>query len=253
VNICEGLVAIVTGGSKGIGRAVAIGLAEAGAAVVVVARTPGPIADVVEEIRVKGARAIGRVADVSDEQKVQEVISATLSEFGRVDILVNNAGSAMNPGRSERMSTHSWDETIRVNLTSAFFCAKAVSEAMFAGSGGSIVMVSSTSAIRGFPRTAAYSAAKAGMMGLTRALAAEWADRQVRVNCVCLGAFATDRTADTRSRPDRGIAAHILQRTPQHRYADPREAVSSVLYLASPASSFTTGSILVVDGGFSAV
>lgn len=250
---CDGLVGIVTGGSKGIGRAVALGLARAGASVAVVARNPDPLDDVVAEIRRNGGHALACSADIGDESQITAAVAATLAEFGRLDILVNNAGSAMNPGRAENLTLDQWNETLRVNLTGAFLFAKAAVRPMFDAGRGSIVMVSSTGGLAGFARTAAYSAAKAGIIGVTRSLAAEWADRGIRVNCVCPGGFETERTAATRARADRGVAAYLVERTPLRRYGSPEEAVSSVLYFASPASSFTTGAVLAVDGGFTAV
>lgn len=249
----DGRVALVTGGSRGIGRSVAHGLARSGASVALVARRREPLEQVAEEIAAEGGRALPLVADIAEEDAAKAAAAATLSKFGRIDILVNNAGSAMNPGRSSELPLSKWDETLRVNLTGAFLFSQAVADAMTVAGGGSIVMVSSSSALCGFPQTAAYSAAKAGMLGLTRALAAEWAPLGIRVNCVCVGPFATDRTARTLAAPDEGIAAYMRDRTPQHRYASPDEAVSSVLYLTAPSSSFVTGSIITVDGGFSAV
>ena len=250
---CDGLVAIVTGGSKGIGRAVALGLSREGAAVSVVARNREPIDQVVAEIRQGNGSALACPADIADESQIQAAVQTTVAEFGRLDVLVNNAGSAMNPGRAENLTVDHWNETLQVNLTGAFLFAKAAACLMFANGGGSIVMISSATALVGFRRQAAYSAAKAGMIGLTRSLAAEWVDRGVRVNCVCPGGFLTERTQAVRARGDQGPAGYMIERTPQHRYGSPEEAVSSVLYFASPASSFTTGAILAVDGGFSAV
>ena len=238
---------------KSIGRAVAIALARGGASVAVVARNRGPLDEVVEEIRALGVGALACQADIRDEDQIRGCVAATLAKFGRLDVLINNAGGAINFGRAETLTLDQWTETLRVNLTGAFLFAKAVADPMFANGGGSIVMVSSMGGLAGFARMSAYNAAKAGMIGLTRALAAEWADRGIRVNCVCPGAFETEMTEVSRARPDRGMAAYLIERTPQHRYALPEEAVSSVLYFASPASSFTTGAVLAVDGGFSAV
>jgi NAD(P)-dependent dehydrogenase (short-subunit alcohol dehydrogenase family) len=250
---CEGLVAIVTGGSGGIGRAVAVGLARSGSTVAVVGRTQEPLDEVVAQIRAAGGRALACVADITDEAQVENAVVDTVTKFGRLDVLVNNAGSSVNYGRAETLSLSQWNETVSANLTGAFLFSKAAAEPMSVGGGGSIVMVSSMDGLAGMPRMSAYSAAKAGVIGLTRALAAEWADRGIRVNCICPGGFQTNMTAASLERPGEGAAAIVLQRTPQHRYALPEEAVSSVLYFASPASSFTTGAVLAVDGGFTTV
>ncbi len=182
-------------------------------------------------------------ADVSEaERRIAEA-------WGGVDVVVNCAGISPSMTRSEDVQMAEWDQVLAVNLTGTFLCCQAGSRLMADG-GGSIVNVSSIHGSVGMPRLAAYSASKGGIDALTRTLAVEWASRNIRVNAVCPGYFATDMTKGLRE--SERWSKRLLDRVPQNRFGEPDELVSAVMFLASPRASFITGSSLVVDGGWTA-
>jgi NAD(P)-dependent dehydrogenase (short-subunit alcohol dehydrogenase family) len=249
----DGKVALVTGASRGIGRAIALALAGAGASVVPAARTVAALEELAAEVRAGGGAATPVSLDVTDPENVRNAVAEAHGAFGRLDVVVNNAGSVPFYGRTEEMELEEWDQAFDVNLRSMFLVCRAAAPLLFENGGGSIVNIGSIDGIRGMRHMAAYCAAKAGVVGLTKALAAEWADRNVRVNCVCPGAVATDMTAAVRDAPEAGFHRHLMAHTPQRRFAEPEEVASAVLFLASDAASYTTGAVLPVDGGFAAV
>jgi len=249
-NALTGRTAIVTGASRGIGRAIATLLAEEGAAVVVVSRSPEDLASVVDGITAHGGRAIAVAADVTQDDAAQRIVDATLAEFGGLDVLVNNAGgnSFMSPLQTMRFS--GWQKTMVLNLDSTVRLIQAALPALIAGGHGSIVNVSSVTALRGSPLMSHYGAAKAAMISLTQSLALEVATQGVRVNALVPGWVETDLTGFLRT--DEALEETVIGRVPMGRWGRPEELAQAALFLAGDASSFVTGQSLVVDGGLSA-
>ncbi len=247
--VLDGKVAWVTGAGRGLGAAIAQGLAASGAAVILTARTVSELTETLAKIEADGGRGMVAPADVTDPAQVEAVVTAAVERFGALDILVNNAGISPVLNRSEALSLTDWKHILEVNLTGAFICARAAGQLMLAGSGGSIISISSVHGQAGWPRLAAYAASKGGLEMLTRTLAVEWADRNVRVNAVAPGYFATEMTAGLRASP---LSEALVQRIPFARFGLPHEVVGAVLFLASDASSYVTGSTVSVDGGWTA-
>jgi NAD(P)-dependent dehydrogenase (short-subunit alcohol dehydrogenase family) len=244
-----GRVAVVTGGNRGLGRAFAHALGEAGAAVAVVARDDSASARVLDELAGKGITAAAFTADVTDRAALAEVAERITQELGPVDVLVNNAGTCIHRPALD-VTEAQWREVIDVNLTGVWNCCQIFGAGMVARGGGVIVNVGSMSGeIVNRPQwQPAYNASKAGVHHLTKSLAAEWAPLGVRVNAVAPGYVRTDMTPI--DRPE--FAAHWIGDTPQQRAALPEEIAPAVLFLASPASGFMTGAVLVIDGGYTA-
>ena len=247
-----GRVAVVTGGTRGIGRAIALGLADAGADVVPTSRTREAVDEAAAAVRERGRESLARPTDVADEDSVRALFEAVRDEFGGVDVVVNNAG--FNPdgalGRPEDVSLDAFDDTLSVNLRGAFACAQAAAESLAeSGDGGSLINVASVGGLVGLPRQHPYVASKHGLVGLTKSLALDWAP-DVRVNAIAPGYVSTDLTADLEA-SDR-LRESIVERTPMGRFADPEEVAGPAVFLASDAASFATGSVLTVDGGWTA-
>jgi 3-oxoacyl-[acyl-carrier protein] reductase len=238
-----GRIALVTGSSRGIGRAIAESLAAAGARVVVnYASSPQAAAAVVDSITAAGGQAWSHQADVADESEVEAMVSAVLEREGRLDVLVNNAGITRD-GLLLRMKTADWQSVIDLNLTGTFLCTRAVSRSMLKARSGRIINITSVVGLSGNPGQANYSAAKAGVVGLTRTTAAEFASRGITVNAVAPGFIATDMTRDLNAEP-------ILARIPLGRLGQPEEVAGAVRFLAAdPAAAYITGQVLQVDGG----
>jgi NAD(P)-dependent dehydrogenase (short-subunit alcohol dehydrogenase family) len=245
----DGRVAWVTGAGRGLGRAVAQGLAAAGAEVALTSRTEAELAETLAKIEADGGRGVVLPADVTDPEQVEAVAAAALDRLGRLDILINNAGISPVLARSEALALADWKRILEVNLTGAFICSQAAGRQMLADGGGSIINISSVHGRVGSPRLAAYAASKGGLELLTRTLAVEWADRNVRVNAVAPGYFATEMTegirASTRSES-------LVQRIPLGKFGLPQQVVGAVLFLASDMSSYVTGTTVSVDGGWTA-
>ncbi len=240
-------VAIVTGGSRGLGLEIAEGLAEAGAALMLCARRKEWLDPTLAAIHGRGIRAEGRLCDVSDAQDVQSVVEATVQAFGRVDILVNNAGVSWGQ-RPEEMPLEKWQRVIDTNLTGAFLFSQAAGRVMLQARAGSIINIASVAGLRSTvhgPHYAAYAASKAGLMGMTRELAATWGPDGIRVNAIAPGFFHS-RLADP---VIEHIEPQIRQRNPIPRVGNPGELKGVAVFLASDAASYVTGQVLVVDGG----
>lgn len=245
----SGRVAVVTGGSRGIGRAIADGLAGAGAAVVPAARTAEAVNQVASDIRDAGGEAHGATVDVADPESVAALVDETVDAFGAVDILVNNAG--VNPdaalGRPEDVTDEGFEGTISVNLQGAFTCAQAAAPHLQASDDGCLINVASVGGLVGLPRQHPYVASKHGIVGLTKSMALDWAP-DVRVNAIAPGYVATEFIEGALE--DDSIRQSLLDQTPLERFADPEEIAGPAVFLASDAASFVTGSTLSVDGGW---
>jgi 3-oxoacyl-[acyl-carrier protein] reductase len=236
-------VAIVTGASRGIGRATAIALAATGVKVVVnYAQSSGAAEEVVQEIENSGGKAIALKADVSKTEEVDSLIDQTLKTFGRIDILVNNAGITRDT-LLLRMKLEDWQAVIDLNLTGVFLCTKAVSKVMLKQKSGRVINITSVAGLMGNPGQANYSAAKAGVIGFSKTVAKELAVRGITVNAVAPGFIATDMTNDLK-------ADEILKYIPLARYGQPEEVAGMIRFLATdPAAAYITGQVFNVDGG----
>jgi 3-oxoacyl-[acyl-carrier protein] reductase len=239
-----GQVAVVTGASRGIGRAVAIALAAAGAQVVVnYARSSTAADEVVAQIEADGGTALALQADVSQADQVDALISGTVEKFGRVDILVNNAGITRDT-LLLRMKPEDWQAVIDLNLTGVFLCTRAVAKLMLKQRSGRVINIASVAGQMGNPGQANYSAAKAGVIGFTKTVAKELASRGVTVNAVAPGFIATDMTGDLPNTDD------ILKYIPLGRFGQPEDIAGMVRFLAAdPAAAYITGQVFNVDGG----
>jgi NAD(P)-dependent dehydrogenase (short-subunit alcohol dehydrogenase family) len=247
-----GKVAIVTGASSGIGRATAKLFAEQGAKVVVAARRQAELEALVAEIEAAGGSAASLAGDVTDEAHQKALVELAVAKFGGLDIAFNNAGSTGEMGDSAGISIAGWRSTLDTNLTGAFLGAKHQIPAMLARGGGSLIFTSSFVGVTvGMPQMAAYAAAKAGLIGLTQVLAAEYGSKGIRVNALLPG--GTDTPSSVTNAPGAGpeVLAFIEGLHALKRIARPEEIARSALYLASDASSFTTGTALLADGGVS--
>ncbi|MFU8886161.1 MAG: 3-oxoacyl-[acyl-carrier-protein] reductase [Cyanobacteriota bacterium] len=238
-----GQVALVTGASRGIGAAIAQELAAAGATVVVnYASSPEAAEAVVAAIQAAGGQAWAQQANVADEEQVEALVKAVLAKEGRLDVLVNNAGITRD-GLLMRMKSADWQSVIDLNLTGVFLCTRAVSRTMLKARAGRIINITSVVALMGNPGQANYSAAKAGVIGLTRSSAAEFASRGVTVNAVAPGFIESAMTAGLDKEP-------ILAAIPLGRMGQPAEVAGAVRFLAAdPAAAYITGQVLQVDGG----
>jgi 3-oxoacyl-[acyl-carrier protein] reductase len=241
-------VAIVTGSAQGIGREVALGLGREGASLVV-ADVDLPAAEAcAETIRSAGAAAFAHRVDVSDLLQVDRMVSAALARFDRIDILVNNAGIGHAKPVLET-TLEEWNRVLAVNLTGQFLCATAVARVMLRQGGGRIVNVASISGQRGGTGRAAYGAAKAGLILLTKVMAVELADKGITVNAIAPGPTDTEQVRQFHDAATRAAYHRLL---PMKRYAEPREIAAAALFLASEEASFVCGHVLNVDGGFGA-
>jgi 2-deoxy-D-gluconate 3-dehydrogenase len=247
----NGKTAIVTGGNTGIGRAIAVGLAEAGAAVAILARNEERNRETVAELRASGAKALSLRVDLARRAELKPAFERAERELGPVDILVNNAATYVLGGLLEHREDQ-WDSVLATNLTACFLLAKLAAQSMAPRRAGKIVNVASIGAYLGTNVYPSYAVSKGGLVQLTRCLAVELAPHNIQVNSLAPGWTATDMTTWIRNDPAYAAAREmVVKRTPAARFAEPAEMVGAAVFLASHASDFVTGADLVVDGGFS--
>jgi NAD(P)-dependent dehydrogenase (short-subunit alcohol dehydrogenase family) len=246
----ENQVALVTGASRGIGEAIAVAMAEVGAAVVAVARSEEGLEATVERIEADGGAAIACTADVTDGPQVEAAFDRAEEAFGPVDVLVNNAGTNPYFGDAADLDIETWEHIMNVNATGAFRCAREFARRIDERDGdGSVVNVASVGGVVGLPYQVPYTASKHALVGMTRTLAIEWAPT-IRVNALAPGYVKTEFTKGVRE--NESIHEDLLAEIPQDRFADPDEIAGAAVYLAGEAASYTTGEIHVVDGGYAA-
>lgn len=243
-------VAIVTGGGQGLGKAMAIGLAQAGADIVIAARRIETALVTQKEIEQLGVKCTVIKGDMRNEEDIKSMVSQVVEEYGKIDILINNAGTWRGDD-AEKVTTEDWKEVIDVNLTGPFIVSREVGKVMLKQGKGSIINISSMSGIIvNTPQNqCAYNASKGGLIMLTKSMATEWAKRGVRVNALCPGYIRTEMSEDRYQRKDPAIERWFSM-TPMGRSGTPEELMGIAVYLASEASSFVTGSTILIDGGY---
>ncbi len=271
-----GRVTLVTGGNRGIGRAIALALAEAGADVAIIARDLAACQAVAAEVEARGRRGLAWRCDVTRADQVQAAVEAVLARHGRLDVLVNNAGASPFDKPVLELAESEWDAVLAVNLTGPFLVCRAAGPALLRQPGASVVNIASIAADTPIPGEAAYSAAKAGLVSLTRSLAQEWGPWGVRVNAIAPGYVATginravwerlppslatpgdlaralEAAPDPTTRRALEVYARTVHRTPLGRYGAEEEIANLAVFLASDAASFITGSVFFADGGWQA-
>jgi NAD(P)-dependent dehydrogenase (short-subunit alcohol dehydrogenase family) len=244
----SGKVGIVTGGSRGIGRTLALALADAGADVAVAAAHRMDLAEeVAEEIKKKEKTSLAVRVDVSNKREVQDMVSKVIKQFGKIDILVNNAAiNIFSP--AEKLSLDDWNKVLSVDLTGVFLCSQAVGKIMMEQKRGKIINVTSVGGMTGTYRKAiAYDSSKAGVINLTRSLAVEWGKYNINVNAIAPGLIETDLTR--KRLEDREFYNYFLERVPLGKIGQPEDLVGIVIFLSSEASKWLTGQTIVMDGG----
>ncbi len=243
----EGKIALVTGSAQGLGKEIALSLAQNGCSLVLADLVdPEETAKQIAEI---GSRSISVKVDISDEAEVKNMVEKAISEYEKVDILVNNAGiSQLSYTATEDLPSEEWDKIIAVNLRGTFLCCKHVGKQMIGSDGGSIINISTTAGVTGVPRAPAYCASKAGIILLTKSLALEWVRYHIRVNAIAPHYLETELTKGLRASEE--VYEGLVKQIPIRRFAKPAEVMGAVMLLSSPASSYITGTVIVVDGGF---
>jgi len=242
----RGKVAIVTGAGRGIGRAITLGLAGAGASVVLASRTQKEIEEVTEEAAKIGARAKAVVTDLTVNEQLENLVEAAVREFGRIDILVNNAARSFLRSLLD-LREDGWDKVFSTNVRAVWLLSRAVARKMIEQKGGRIINITTVGAEKAELGMAAYGCSKAALKMLTRCMAREWAQYGINVNAVGPGLTRTDFSKPIWSNPE--VAKHVASMIPKGRLAEPEEIVGAVLFLASDAAAFITGHSIYVDGG----
>ncbi|MFI0369911.1 SDR family NAD(P)-dependent oxidoreductase [Actinomadura sp. 1N219] len=246
----DGKSALVTGASRGIGRAVALGLAEAGADVAVLARSEDALAEVAKEIEALGRTSLVLTCDVSRPEQIEPAVAAGVDEFGKLDIAVNNAGGFPVIAPFLDLDPDDWSTLLRTNLESVLHFCRAVGRHMTGRGSGSLINVASVGGYNGTPMLSIYALAKAGIISLTRTLAVEWAASGVRVNAIAPGWTRTRLTSGFAANPE--LADELIRSVPAGVWGEPDDLAGAVVYLAGPASRMVTGTCLTVDGGVTA-
>lgn len=246
----DGKIAIVTGGSRGIGEEIGVSMAEAGADVAVVARSEEALEETVDRIEKRGGDAVSYPLDVTDAAEVEAMFDDVEANLGPVDVLVNNAGTNPFFGDARTLNLDVWEKIFSVNVTGAFYCAQEFGQRVGDRDGtGVVVNVASVGGVVGLPKQAPYSASKHALVGLTKSLAVDWAP-EIRVNALAPGYVKTAFTEGVRN--NEGIREKILDTIPQGRISEPEEIATAAVYLASDAASYATGEVHVIDGGLAA-
>jgi 2-deoxy-D-gluconate 3-dehydrogenase len=245
----DGKVALVTGASVGLGQAMAVALAEAGADVACHCMFDGEADETCAMVEALGRKAVSIAGDMSDKETPKRVVAEVIENFGRIDILVNNAGMIRRTPAVD-YSEEDWSTVIEVNLSSIFRISQAAARHMIEQGGGKIVNIASLLSFQGGITVPAYTASKSGVAGLTKAFANEWAKHNINVNAIAPGYMATDNT--TALRADENRNRQILERIPAGRWGDATDLAGTAVFLSSPASDYVQGHILIVDGGWMA-
>ncbi|MDD5191207.1 MAG: glucose 1-dehydrogenase [Dehalococcoidales bacterium] len=246
----EGKVAIVTGASRGIGEATALGFARAGANVVVASRKLSDLERVAEDIQKMGRQALPVATHIGRLDQIQNLVEQTVNKFGKIDILVNNAGTSVIWTPVENMEERAWDVIMNLNLKGLFFLSQAVARVMREkGAGGSIINVSSVDGLKPETNNSAYNISKAGVIMATKVMAREWAQYKIRANCIAPG-FISTKLMNSRWDVDPDNKPHVLNRILLHGVGEPDFITGAMVFLASNASSYLTGETVTVDGGY---
>jgi len=243
----EGRTAVVIGGTTGLGHAMSLGLADAGANVVASARRSELVANTADEIEARGRKTLRVTADVAETDSLKALLGACIGEFGKVDILINCAGTTTKTASLE-MDIADWDRIINVNLTGTLRGCLVFGEHMIENGWGRIINIASLASYVGLYQVVAYNASKAGVVGLTKSLAVEWAPHGICVNAITPGVFPTDLNRFMLEGTERG--KELVMRTPMKRFGEAEEIAGTAVFLASEAASFVTGEVIAVDGGF---
>jgi NAD(P)-dependent dehydrogenase (short-subunit alcohol dehydrogenase family) len=243
----EGKIAVVTGGTSGIGRAMSLGLADAGTDVIATARRREQVDETAAEIERRGRKTLRMASDVCDRASLERLLAAALDRFGKVDILINCAGKIKRTP-TLTMPEEEWTSILDTNLTGTLRACQVIGKHMLERGYGRIINIASLNSFVALSEVAAYAASKAGVASLTRSLAVEWSKKGVTVNAIAPGVFRTELNANLLDSTARG--QELLMRTPMGRFGKVEELVGAAIYLASDSASFVTGETLVVDGGF---
>jgi gluconate 5-dehydrogenase len=243
----KGKKALVTGASRGIGRALALGLAHAGAMVALTGRKEETLSKTAREVEALGSTAVVQRMDVTDTDDIRKGINTCIDQMGGLDILVNNAGYE-NVRDSLDVTPDLWDAIIDTNLKGAFFCAQAAAKTMGKTGGGAIINLCSLTSSVGVPTAVAYTSSKSGLLGMTRALAAEWAAKKIRVNAISPGYFRTDMT-DVFFR-NKAWAEGMKAKIPMNRFGHVQDLIGATVFLCSSAADYITGQMITIDGGY---